>query len=429
MNISFFKRYFVMSLIASTWLFHAFGYETPFFYRASNLFNEPRLSKEWLTTLDISLEGGSTKHARNRCHHTVPLFDIYGLTSMTALGVNVPGKDMSNPLDVLLTELSLIAAPRNFGMFSLYGNFSILQSNILFTQNFESTGSCGCFFLQVYLPIKRLIVDDICFDDLTSIEGCPNKNNLTWRAFLLSFDEILARYELSRCKTRESGVGDMCAFLGWTLNHEDTTVLDFVDFTIQAGVLFPTAKKQNINEIFALPLGYNKHWGFPVVADFSFGVYEWLTIGGHFDVLLFAKKNQEIRVKTSTNQSGPIKLAKACASVHRGPIWSGGAFAKADHFCRGLSLWVGYTFNKQNSDTVYINDPKTFNPCIINSDEMLHGWKMHTVSIGAEFDFTQQDCWFGPRFSVFYDRQVGGRYVFKTNIIGGKVSFDFVWSF
>src|SRR5690606_26947234 len=202
----------------------------------------------------------------------------------------------------------------------------------------------------------------------------------------------LANYQLSRSKTKETGVGDLCILAGWSLNYDQTKVLDYVDCSAQVGLLFPTGKKQNIDKVFSLPLGYNKHWGFPIVADISFGVYEWLTIGMHIDALVFVNKCRTIRVKTAPSQQGIFKLAKLTTSINQGAIWSLGAFVKADHFCRGISFMGGYTFNKQDRSTINGCDACPYSLCVMNSDEALWGWKMHTIHVGFEIDFTCENA-------------------------------------
>jgi len=77
------------------------GYDTAHFFRATPFFEQARLEHKGLTTFDIRCGYGSTKHAYadNRCTKSHHLWDIYGFSDMHELGVGVPNKDLTNPLD------------------------------------------------------------------------------------------------------------------------------------------------------------------------------------------------------------------------------------------------------------------------------------------------------------------------------------------
>lgn len=428
--------YIFISSIAILKIGSMHAIDNPHFYRATNLFLEPRLEKERLTTFDITLGGGHTKKGRNEHGDTVPLLDTFGLHNMHDLGVNVPDKDTNNMQDIILIQLArtpgrgsqstcgdCFTQPQ-FGFFSILGKFSIIESNLFFIQNI----SCG-FFTQVHLPIRSLEVDHICFEDISPTDMvCPNSTTPIWQAFKEQFHEILKRYDLCAGSVRETGVGDLSILAGWTRSHQETTVLDFIDTTFKFGILAPTGKQRNENQVFSIPLGYNGHFGFPLSADLALGLYEWLTFGFHIDAIFFLDKTKEIRLKTAPDQSGLIKLAKGTAKINRGTLWNAGLFAKADHLCHGFSFIFGYSFAKQNRDHVAPCSP-CFDACIANSDEMLQGFNMHTIHLWGEYDFTQEDACKGLRLALFYNNQIGGKRIFKTNVGGGAVGVDLTWGF
>lgn len=406
------------------------------FYRATNLFLESRIERDYLTTFDITIGDGHTRKGRNQFGNTVPLLDTFGLYNMHDLGVGVPGKDINNPNDLILIQLArtpgrglpntCIGCPitPQFAFFSVSGEFNILEANLFYLQNFE----CG-FFTEVHLPVRRIKIDHICFKDISPTdEICPNEMTPIWQAFKTQFDAILRNYDLCAGPVRETGVGDLSILAGWTRNNQETCVLDFIDTTFQFGILAPTGKQRNENQVFSIPLGYNGHVAFPFSIDFALGLYEWLTLGLHFDAMVFLSKTKEIRLKTAPDQSGLIKLAKGRAKIDRGTLWTAGLYAKADHVCRGFSWIVGYSFAKQDKDTITPCCP-CFDICIANSDETLRGFTMHTVHLWAEYDFTQDDACAGARVAFFYNAQVGGKRIFETNMIGGALGLDFTWGF
>ena len=52
---------------------------------------------------------------------------------------------------------------------------------------------------------------------------------------------------------------------------------------------------------------------------------------------------------------------------------------------------------------------------------------MHTIHLFTEYDFTKQNNKFGPRIGFFYNVQVGGKRIFKTNIVGDSFGLDIAW--
>lgn len=401
------------------------AYEVPYFYHAQYLFEGPRVVHDGLCSLEVSIAGGSTSRARNGCNEKVPLFDIFGPNNMQALGVGVPNKDMSNPLDILLTQLALLPAQNTFGQISFEGTFSDLEANFLLTYNLFSG-----IFVEALIPVRRLKAHANCFTDLSPNDGsCSNKNSPIWQAFLTSFDAILARYDLTRAPYSKTGLSDVTVVFGITKSYEKTDVIDFVDATIRVGFVAPSAPLQDERYIFSVPLGSNKHWGVPIVFDFAFGACEWVIVGLHFDALIFASKTREIRVQTSPAQSGIIRLAKTTAKVSKGTLWRAGGFVRADQFCRGLSCTVGYSFVTQNSDRLCPCDVKCFSPSIINTNEILKSWSMHTLHVLADYEFDYCDEDNGVRLGVFYNVQLSGARTINTNMVGGMLGLSMTVDF
>lgn len=409
------------------------AYDNGHFYRATNAFFEPRLERDCLTSFLITLGGGSTDDALNACGQTVPLFDIYGFNNMQQLGVGVPNKNLQNNNDLILIQLANLPTNDTFGKLSICGRFSIVESNIFLSQNFTDG-----FFMQVHLPIRNLKVSDINFIDIspgTSLCNpfngrCPNTNTPIWQTFLNNFGNILNQYGISVAPFNKTGIGDLTVLFGWTINYQKMEALDYIDASIRFGFLAPTSPKTSINDLFALPLGYDGHWGFPLSFDLAIGAYQWATIGGHIDAIIFADTDRFLRMKTSLAQRGIIKLAAGCAQESRGTLWNGNVYFKADHVIQGFSLLLGISFTKQNESslTPSCNQP-FFDPVIVNSDAMLQGWKMYTFHVAAEYDFTCNDSYYGTKVGIFYNGNVGGERIFRTGVVGGQFGIDITHKF
>ncbi len=426
------NRYHLALLIAS---FSALkGFDQPHFFRASNFFHEPRLERDYMSSVDAYFQAGSTNKARNLNHDTVPLFDLYGRHNMHELGIGVPGKDLSNELDLILQQLSLVPSrcvtsddsckkTYEFATYSICGNFSTYEGILTFAQNLKKG-----FFFRLYIPFQRMKVDDILFCDKSPQDDiCPNSMTPIWELFKDNFDAILARYCLSANPYNKTSIGDISLTLGWTHSFQKTEVLDFVDTSIQFGVLIPSGEERCEDEVFSLPFGYNGHTGAIIEAKFAMGMLNWLNIGADFNVLVFGNKTKCIRLKTGEYQSGIIKLAKGNAQVELGTMWQVGSYLKFDHFLGGLSLLFGYSYVSSARSEITPCDVEKFNVGIANSDESLFSWNMHTLNFMLEYDFSKEYCVVGPRISAYYNYIAGGKRIFLTNMGGGNFGIDFAW--
>ncbi len=426
--------YLTVLILGMSNLLHC--YDNAHFYRATNFLYEPRIEREYLSTIDVTLNKGSTKKARNKNHDTVPLLDIYGLSNMHELGIGVP-KDLSNPCDLILTQLSLVpsrcsdatcctcSAPQEFGTFSFSGRFDIFETVISFIQNFTRG-----FYLQLYIPFRKMKIKDICFCDNSPQDSiCPNINSPIWEIFKANFEKILAKYDLCINSFSETGAGDVSVLLGWSHSFQNMEALDFIDLDILLGVLAPSGMQRDPDQVFSLPLGYDGHVGAIIGTEFAFGLFDWLNIGSYFNTIVFGSKTKCARIKTGLQQSGFIKLAKTEVKIEKGTIWQVGAYLKFDHFVRGLSFIFAYSFANQNRDELTPCDPEKFPPSIVNSDQMLQGWKMHTVNFILEYDFATRDTQFAPRIGVQYNLPVGGKRIFLTDTGGGFLGLDVSWDF
>ncbi len=409
-------------------------YDNAHFYRATNLFFEPRIDRNYMSTFDLFLQAGSTHKGWDKNHHKVPLFDIYGTNNMHELGVGVPDKDLTNPLDLILTQLSLTPSRcttsldscktvHEFATYSICGEFSILEAIISIIQNWKHG-----FFFHLHMPFRRLKVSNLTFCDISPTDNvCPNINTPIWQTFKNNLDSILSRYGLSRAAYCDTTIGDMTALVGWTHSFQKTEVLDFVDTTFKLGIVIPSGDEKNENYVFSIPSGYNKHLGVVIDADFAFGAFDWFTLGGHFNALVFADKTRTVRMKTGLYQSGFIKLAKDKANEENGTMWQAGAYIKADHFVQGLSLLFGYSYVSKNRDILTPCDSEKYPPSTVNTDEMLFDWNMHTINFWLEYDFSKENALFGPRVALYYNRPVGGKRVFTTDIFGADFGLDIAW--
>lgn len=400
------------------------------YYRASPFFGEPRLEKNWLSTVELTAFGGSTSRGKNGKSSTVPLYDIYGVYNMRVLGNGVPDKDPTNLADLALINLNNTPANGCYAMVSFPGYFKVIEGIINYTQNFTHG-----IFGQIYIPIRNFNISPDNFIDLSPAQtnGPTNASTPEWQQFLAQFNAILTKYNLSIAPVKVTGLGAVSLELGWTYNYQQTEILDFVDTTIKTGVLLGTGTTKNEDLVFDISTGYDKHLGIPLTCDMSLGLYEWFTGGIHAGVIGFLDRTKDVRMKTDIAQSGMIKLAKGRACVSLGPIWDVGLYSKIDHIRDIVSIMLGYTFVHKACDTLCPlscdGTPTIFDPQIVNTDPAYGGWQMNTMHFLLELDFTKEDRRVGPRIGFIFNANAGGKRVFKNNTVGGYVGLDVAWCY
>jgi len=132
-------------------------------------------------------------------------------------------------------------------------------------------------------------------------------------------------------------------------------------------------------------------------------------------------------MKTALKQRGLIKLAKGKATIRKGSLWHAGLYVKADHLVRNFSCTIAYSFVRKREDHITPHKQSIFPLVVVNSDQSLRGWQMHTIHIFVEYDFAKHDNFIGPRIGLFYNAPVSGQRIFKTKTVGAQFGVDIAW--
>jgi hypothetical protein len=390
------------------------------FFRASWSPTEPRFERNMLQTFEMPVRYGSSHSAYN-CHgHKSSLFDLYGTHALAQASKGDSCMTSSNSTDKLfldLTQEAVTSNDPNFGTLSFDGKERLAECFFTAEQNFYHG-----FFMTAYLPLRVQKVSELEWHDLTN----PDAVTPTWASIKSDLPNLLCqRYGISLNPKHHHHVEcDAYFLLGWTHNNENTTTFDFVDSTLQAGFLIPNNHSAcAVYFPFSLPSSANGHWGFPVRAALSGGLFEWLTIGGSFDATFYTPKHHTVRLKTATTQRGLIMFDRGNVNIHQGALWNASTYFKIDHIADAVSLLLGYSYAKKTSDSLCACNDR-FSPSIINSDPRYRGWNMHTLHFVGEYDFSQEDKRFGPRVGLFYDKILAGESIINNSMGGGLFGLE-----
>lgn len=390
------------------------------FFRASWYPTEPRFERTVLKTIELPIRYGSSDTAYN-CHgNKTNLFDLYGTHALAQASKGVTGMSADNPTDKLfldLTQEASISHDPLFGTLSFSGKKHIAEFIFKLEQNFYRG-----LFLTVYVPTRIQKINSVQWHDLTA----PEAITPTWTSIKNDLQNLLCqRYGISLKQQHDySSECDGYILFGWTHNNEATTTFDFIDTTFQTGFLIP-GNHSACNRYFPLnlPSSTYGHWGFPVRAAISGGLFEWLTLGGSFDATFYAPEHHTIRLKTAPDQRGLILFDNGQVKLHQGTLWNASTYLKFDHISQAASLMLGYSYAKKTSDTLCACNER-FAHSIINSDPRYRGWNMHTFHFVGEYDFSQEDKRFGPRIGLFYDKILAGESILKNSMVGGLIGLE-----
>lgn len=373
-----------------------------FFYRASSFWQEPRFEKQFLTTLDIAFSGGSTYKGRNKCGQTTNILSIDSPAHLPILKKCKESTFKSSPNKVRLE-----------------GVFDLFEANFNLYQNF-----CHGFFLHFHLPVVLAQVHSFKRYN-SSCTKTSKKYTPVWKQTVQSLESFIQKCDLCVHSLRKAALSDTSLLLGWTSSFDGPCYSDFIDVTLQAGVLFPTGKKKNAKLLYDISYGYNGHWGFSFIGDIALGACDWLTVGLHSDIIAFGNRTAGIPLSRSIDS---ITAKEALARISAGPVWRLGTYMKADHFCSPISLLLALAYEQKNHDKV---QPKSsaFAQSLAIRNVQLKTWSRWLLHFLFEYDFTTEESFIGPRIGIFYNRELAGKHVFSTHTGGGFLGLDVTWCF
>lgn len=381
---------------------------------------EPRLEYTGLSTLLFSFGAGSTCSSFNPCKKETALFNLYGIQDLQFLGAGVSLIDPTgNSLDAALATLAAAPAIPGFALVSTPGKFHSLGILLEWYLNTEG----GAFFHTV-IPIRSVRVEQTQFIDVSTATNVPPPLSAAWYTVFSHLPTVLSRYGVYASNLEWNDIGDLCILGGWTHSFIQTTYCDFVDITLQAGLLIPTGRRARARLLFDVPSGYNGHLGIPIIGDASVGLYEWLTIGFHFDCVPLIAGQQPLRIATSPITNGMITLNPTVAKVHLNPIGSVGVYLKADHLIKGMSFLFGYSFDCFGASRISATHQNQYNLAIANTSPTLASRHMHTFQFLFEYDFASNVDPSAPRIFLFYNQSMGGKQIIRNEQSGLGFGFD-----
>lgn len=375
---------------------------------------ESRPERKGLLTTEVWAVHGTTTKGKNLEGKTTGLLNILGAYKMHQVGrCNVPnGPIVDTPTNILNQLWNTIPVVDHYAELEFFGRCSFSGGAFNTAVNITEKA-----FIGMNVPFYKLAITDITWKDITPEAG----QDAAWIQFKNHFYEILALNGLAIESSVTKQVGDMLAYIGWTLNNEGHDQLDFVDLTVKIGMLLGNDQKRNLSSVFSFPGGYDGHKGMIFDCNLGLGMNNRIGIDLHAKGIVFLNQTKEARMQTAAGQNGYIKLAKGIADHNPGNIYSVGGALKIDTFDQ-VSLVCSYLYNHRQKDKLTPKDVIVFPPEIVNSDSELHGWSMHTLGFALDLDFSNYENKYHPRASLHYNYIVKGTKIFLNNTVGGRLA-------
>jgi hypothetical protein len=458
--------YIVMALLACTCglfrLVHAL--DLPQFYRATFFQTEPTdKTKNWATLVSARLATGRTRDSFDVHDHKRPLYSLHGPFNLVRLGFGLENPGVvttqywnKRPLEAGLFDNLTNLGPDD-GTADYSGRFKINAYDFELKQNLF-----WGFYAHVYMPVRDVKVDQIAVHrrgaQFINTPGGP-ENMDTFIAEKLPLICQEAGLEPFSSRFKKSGISDVVVSAGWQKCAELSRkeLLTSLSGFAQVGLLIPAASEHDLDNVFAIPLGYDNNYGVLIQGGAETCVLNFVSVGLQAEATIFFRDNRQRRMMTdpAEQQNGWIVLEnKAWIGFDQGTVWDVGVYAKFDKLFKGFYATIGYSYAKQEPTKYHVksdwflenitNYREQYTPGdtdwgfdyyftskddIANSDSRLRGWDIQTLHFLVGYDAAVVLKSWGPFVQIEYDYPIAGKFVWPTDMIGGTVGASATWKF
>ena len=288
---------------------------------------------------------------------------------------------------VHFSELNCITLPVWYQTPRFWGEPRLLKNYQHWVETFVRTGfSEHCYNAKGYCtPVSSLLpkTNSLTIFDLES----QYTKNFINGFFLQAVLPIRVLHSNETANLSNGQLGDTLLTVGWGINYQDFTHLDFLDVTLQTGAVLPSGSLCNhdnccdyagncyTDQDGCMATGYNGNTGFVANIQAAVGLLDWLTLGGHLAVFHF----------------------KDCDNPFN--VISYGFYGKADHLINGLSIILAGVRNKERQNGNNI-------------------WRLNTFNIFIEYDFACLHDPYRPTFGLLFDIARKGQCSLPTTMYG-----------
>lgn len=282
-------------------------------------------------------------------------------------------------------------------------------------------------WITAYLPVYKAQLTDVTQMDLTQMLTASDirvKNLLT-----NNLSNVLSDFSdgLALSGWRRTGLGDLNTMVEWLFDFpQERPLLKNVTLDGRVGFTWPTGLKSDPDKLFAFPYGFDGAVGILYGGGLDVMLSYCFKAGFDVQLLSLFGNTRERRIRTATDQTDLLLLAKAPAYKDFGLIQRFNLYVQAYHFYRGFSFLAGYQFLKKGQDRLEL-ETCAFNNEIANTAASLEEWIVHSVECNLHYDVNADcpDAWIAPQISLFARLPFGGKRAAAFKTVGLMIAFDF----
>ncbi len=377
----------------------------------------------------MSGERGGASQARNLDGNKANLLALHDADQATIVMLRNPLADQAPGANAKLVAMGFPADDGRRGHFKLDGTYNEINFNGNLGTRVEVEGLPGSFGFDIFVPMMRKQVSNIKFNDLTRTDDplffpIDNAVSTGMRDLKAVLQEIGG---LGMDRTEIAGIGDTACTLSWrNWYRQEKEFLQGVELYAHVGVLLPTGKQRNEDQMFSVALGSDGAFGMPIGVGLNLDFVNTFRAGLNVDFVGYFDKTKTRRVKTHAAQTDFFLMNKVRATKDHGLTWQFHLFLQSYHFIGGFSGQVAYQFVRHDSDKLTPRGNE-ISYDIINSAKSLQEWNMHNVIFSVNYDHVTKssEAFAVPQLSAFYKLPVGGKGVVMAPTVGAQFGVNF----
>lgn len=224
-----------------------------------------------------------------------------------------------------------------------------------------------------------------------------------------------------------AGIGDPTIILRWNLQQKFTeSTINDAHAHLYFGFSIPASKQKDEDNIFALPLGNDGHWGIPFGGNFELTFTSPIKMGIALDLLWLIAESRPRRIKTDLSQTSLLLLNKTMARNKPGLTWRANWTIEGNQLWRGLSLRGGYELTMHHNDVLEINT-NGYSSAIANTTGSAQSWHVTALTAAIRYDLTAEFAGapMTPYVEGFLKFPVSGQNVVNANSAGLQMVLRF----
>jgi hypothetical protein len=277
-------------------------------------------------------------------------------------------------------------------------------------------------YLSIYFPFYAYKLSDVSFIDQTGNQN-PQDRLIKSKITDHLAETVLQLGDLSISPWERSGTGDVTLQLAWSRKFlQNRPMLKTVQVYVHAGVSLPTARRANPDKLLDFSFGNNGAFAIPFGASLDLTYWSKLRLG--LDVLLvhtFAHI-EERRIKTAQGQTDLLLLQKAECYVDYGLTQRFYLYTALQDLIPDITLSVGYYFEKQGEDTIYVRHNE-FQTAQAQNTQLLDEKTLHQAIAYVQYKKEYADS--ALLFSLVARVPFNGKRVLVSSTLGASLSLAF----